>query len=178
MASPAYVTNLITDELNRNKTNPGWRGHGIVVRRNQFSLIPDLREQIQEIGRIHGCHTGLCHVNIDQDQPWVGGYVPPTKLTARDRAKVMGPCWRGKTYLYPQCHECSHKQSAIVDALKRSRKRFETLKTKREGTDCSRSRRRSGLYQIVGSQGKSGRRAGNSGPRCERGLPLLRYLIP
>ena len=132
MSSQAYITSLITQELNRNKTNPGWRGHGIDVRRNQFSLTPDLREQVQEIGRQHGCHTCLTRLEIDSDQPWVGDHIPPTKLTARDKAKIMGPSWRGKTYLYPQCHECSHQQSAIVDALKRGRMRFETLKRRQK----------------------------------------------
>lgn len=127
MPRKEVVKKLIEDELARNTTKPGWQGKGIIIDLSQFSLTADLREQVQEQGKDFGCHTCITHLETDKDQPWVGDHIPPTELAWGDKKSVMGKDWDESTYLFPQCHECSHKQSAVVRNLKNKTRKYADL---------------------------------------------------
>jgi hypothetical protein len=118
MVAKAALRALIVTELGANQSQAGWTGHGIVISRNQFSLTAKQREDVQGIGDAHGCHTCLTRLNVDRDQPWIADHIPPTELSAFAVKAYMPKTWDGQTRLYPQCHQCSHKQSAIVKSLK------------------------------------------------------------
>ncbi len=127
MPKKEVVKKLIEDELARNDSKPGWKGKGITIDLMQFSLTPDLRALVQEQGNNFGCHTCLTHLETDKNQPWVGDHIPPTQLSWGDKKIVMGKGWDESTYLFPQCHECSHKQSAVVRDLKNGAKEYTDL---------------------------------------------------
>jgi hypothetical protein len=116
MPDKATVKRLIEEELERNASDAGWKGKGVSVGLTTFSLTADLRAQVQAIGDVHGCHTCKTRLEIDRDQPWVGDHIPPTELSVANK-KSIRPEWDSGTYLFPQCHECSYAQSAVVRSL-------------------------------------------------------------
>lgn len=105
---------LILAELNQ--TKPSWRGKGIPIKLTQFGLSKKLRDLVNEQGYNHGCHTCLTRVEADSDQPWVGDHIPPTELANKYCLELL-PKWDYNRYLFPQCHQCSAKQSGIVKSV-------------------------------------------------------------
>jgi hypothetical protein len=113
---------LLLAEIEDNTTKPDWKGHGVTIRWNQFSLTPQMKAAVNAIGQEHGCHTCLTRLEIDRDQPWVGDHFPPTELTLHARAalaELLGdPLFMSNTQLlFPQCQECSSRQAALVRLL-------------------------------------------------------------
>jgi hypothetical protein len=111
------LKDLIIAEIKANQTRSGWGGTGVPISSTQFSLTDTLREQVNARGRKYGCHTCPSRVENDADQPWVGDHSYPTNLS--DHVKevlnsIAGFADRGKTYLFPQCHQCSGQQANLV----------------------------------------------------------------
>jgi hypothetical protein len=120
--SPARVDGrllreAIEEEMARNTSKQGWKGEGVPIKRNTFSLTPLLRAKVQNVGLKHGCHTCLTVLKVDADQPWIGDHIPPTELSNPAR-KAFGLEKKGSfAKLYPQCDSCSSLQSAFVRKL-------------------------------------------------------------
>lgn len=110
---------LIEAELARNKTKSGWGGTGVEISLTQFSLTPQQRQQVQDIGNAHGCHTCGTRIGLDPDQPWIGDHYPPTNLPEKMKDGLI---WDEVVRLRPQCDDCSNKQAGIVYKLRRSKK--------------------------------------------------------
>lgn len=111
---------LIEEELERNKSDLGWKGSGVKISSTQFSLTGDLRRQVQDVGKAHGCHTCLTVVNVDPDQPWIGDHVPPTNFPRKVIDNLLWPDQVVK--LRPQCDTCSNEQANLVRKIVRTKK--------------------------------------------------------
>lgn len=130
MASPAranprieQLRQMLADEIAANRTKRGWGGTGIAIDSNQFSLTQEQREDTNEQGIIHGCHTCDSRLEIDRTQPWVGDHFPPTGLSKAAR-RALAQVFRDRRFvdgspqiLWAQCHDCSHHQAETVRRL-------------------------------------------------------------
>ena len=122
---------MIQREIGRSASHSQWGGETDTTARPD--LNPDFfhygfpaggpaKVAVQVVGATHGCHSCRTKLAIDKDQPWVGDHCPPTAL---------GPTARGllncdtTTYLFPQCHNCSQQQSALVSEFSRCRRSAE-----------------------------------------------------
>lgn len=113
---------LLVEEIKSNQSRGDWKGKGVVVSFNQFSLTPKMKSDCNEQGTVHGCHTCDSHVEVDKDQPWVGDHFPPTELKAhacKALAELFGSklLVSQKQILRPQCNDCSNQQAALVRKL-------------------------------------------------------------
>lgn len=182
MPKKEIVKKLIEDEIARNETDPGWKGTGISISLLQFSLTSDLREKVQEQGGLYGCHTCLTHLETDKDQPWVGDHIPPTEVSWGDKKSVMSKNWDESTYLLPQCHECSHKQSAVVRDLKKGTKKYKDLNASQKNL-IGFGRLRKGGYidssgpKVTATEGAQIQQLGvrNGCHSCGTNYPVLTY---
>jgi hypothetical protein len=118
----AKLTALLLEEFQNNTSRIDWDGEGVEVSFNQFSLTSKMKAEVNEQGRLHGCHTCPSHLEIDSDQPWVGDHFPPTELKPHAR-KALDQLF-GTNYvnvnqqvLRPQCNDCSNRQAALVRLL-------------------------------------------------------------
>lgn len=127
MLTRSELKKLIEEELKRNKSAPTWQGKGYPIARNQWGLDASMREEVNDQGVKHGCHTCLTKLEVDSDQPWIGDHIPPTELKYLQCMSLMSKDWDGERYLFPQCHTCSGKQSALVRALKNGKKQLSDL---------------------------------------------------
>lgn len=114
---------LLVEEIKNNTSRGDWKGKGVVISFNQFSLTSKMKSDCNEQGTAFGCHTCPSHVEIDKDQPWVGDHFPPTELKDYARAaldKLFGTkllVSTKKQILRPQCNDCSNQQAALVRKL-------------------------------------------------------------
>lgn len=69
---------------------------------------------VNKLGKSVGCHTCLSMVHLDKNQPWVGDHCPPTELKDAAYLHYSGAASVPGRRLYPQCHECSGQQAALV----------------------------------------------------------------
>ena len=109
------LRDLILEELDQSHHDWESEDPPLLIRRNQFSLTPAMREAAQWTGLKSGCHTCNSHIETDSNQPWIGDHNPPTKLSVR--ARVAFQIDDRITLLFPQCDVCSGKQSALVNKL-------------------------------------------------------------
>lgn len=101
-------------------TDPDWKGKGVAVTLMQMVASDSQREAVNDIGKLHGCHSCLTPVATDKNQPWIGDHQPPTELSAKAR-KALGlaeaPVYDGSVKLRPQCDVCSVSQAATVKRI-------------------------------------------------------------
>jgi len=69
------------------------------------------RSQMQDLGRLHGCHSCSRKVPLG-DGRWRPDHQPPTELV--ELGLMSGP-----SVLYPQCNPCSSRQGGLINKLKR-----------------------------------------------------------
>ncbi|MBV6815769.1 hypothetical protein ACE15N_20205 [Xanthomonas campestris pv. passiflorae] len=101
-------------------TDPQWTGvsqNQIKSSINKFFADAEITKQVNIVGYLHGCHTCKTKTATDKDQPWVGDHNPPTNLIHSVRANIGLGGVVGFGLLFPQCHQCSHRQANIVQFL-------------------------------------------------------------
>jgi hypothetical protein len=98
------------------ETHEDWKGKGVAVSRMDMVATQSQRDEVNEIGVLHGCHTCLTEVAFDKNQPWIGDHQPPTSLSVKARAELglVSETYDGTVVLRPQCDSCSSIQAALV----------------------------------------------------------------
>jgi len=105
-------------------TDPGWTGKSVEVDRGDnnpeaYAASAQTREAVNSIGAAHGCHQCLTHVEVDENQTWIGDHIPPTALDGTNAEKaVVKTCGLPERRLLPQCQGCMRKQPAVVAQVK------------------------------------------------------------
>lgn len=114
-----HIIAFVEDVQAVSPTHRRWKGYGVAATRMQMVATDSQREEVNDIGKLHGCHSCLTKVDTDKNQPWIGDHQPPTELSGRARTALGLPdeIYDGTVKLRPQCDVCSISQAPTVKRI-------------------------------------------------------------